>query len=59
MSKIVQVVDQRPQSTQEAWDQHLVKTRRRSIIWRVAKLLVVPAVVLVLLVTAAAPLAFG
>lgn len=59
MSKTVQVVDQRPPSTQQAWDRHLSKSRRRSIFWRVAKLLVVPAVVLVLLVIAAAPLAFG
>ncbi|MCB9894484.1 MAG: hypothetical protein H6839_08540 [Planctomycetes bacterium] len=59
MKRRVEVVKQRPLSTDEQWQRHVRKKLRRRIVFTVAKLTLVPAVVLVLLAVAAIPLAVG
>jgi hypothetical protein len=55
----VRPLNKRPYSTQEAWDRHCARMRRRWTIWRVFKIAAIPAIVLVLLSLAALPLSFG
>ncbi|MCA8945438.1 MAG: hypothetical protein KDB29_04370 [Planctomycetes bacterium] len=52
-------MDHRPLSTQEAWDRHRAKARRRPVIGRFTKLLLVSVTVFLLLVIFVAPLGFG
>ncbi|MEZ5992235.1 MAG: hypothetical protein R3E76_07760 [Planctomycetota bacterium] len=59
VGKQVRIVENRPLSTQEAWDRHRAKARRRPIIGRFTKLLLVSVTVFLLLVIFVAPLGFG
>lgn len=59
MKKQVRVLEHRPLSTQEAWDRHRAKVRRKPVIGRFTKLVLVSVVAFLLLVLFVAPLSFG
>ena len=59
MKKRVEIVTQRPLSTEEQWQLHLRKRLRRRVAFGIVKSALIPVVVVVILVLGAMPLAVG